>query len=124
MSATRVLTLAALRKAGACQSQLDLFRTAFGTRVVVTPARAVEHAQTFDWDWAARHLLSPTARTAYNAAVAPARAAYDAAVAQAWAAYRAAVAPAHAAYRAADAQASAAYRAAVAQAWAEAYIAD
>jgi len=65
------ITLAQLNKAGACEAQTALFQKLFGKSVALTEALAVKHAQDFAFGWAARHLLSPSARAAYDAAVAP-----------------------------------------------------
>ena len=146
MSDSRILTLATLKKKGACAGQAALFRAKFGRSVEITEALCIEHAADFSWRWAVDNLLSATARAAYDAAMAPAEAAYRAAMAPAEAAYRAAtasagaaysaatasagaaydaaMAPARAAYDAAMAPAEAAYRAATAPAWARAYIND
>jgi hypothetical protein len=97
-----MITADTLRAKGACQDQIDLFAQLFPDGVHVTVEAAVAVAGQFDWDWAARNLLSKKGMAAYEAAKAPAWAAYEAAEAPAWAAYEAATAPA----------------------WAEAYIAD
>ena len=94
---SRVLTLAALKRKGACADQIALFRDKFGDSVVVTEALCVEHAAAFSWSWGAENLLSAPALAAHQAAIAPARAAYQAAIAPARAAYQAAVASAEAA---------------------------
>jgi hypothetical protein len=52
-----IVTLAQLKRLGACQSNVDAFERLFGKEVKVTEALCVEHFATFDWDWAARHLL-------------------------------------------------------------------
>ena len=112
----RVLTLARLVKAGACQPQVDLFKQHFGKSVEVTEEVCLAHASEFSWGWAANHFLTPSALDAYDAARAPAWAAYDAAQASAWAAYNAAMTP-WVAYDAARASAWVAYDAARASAW-------
>ena len=84
------ITLKMLQDAGACHDQVVLFRKHFGRSVDVTRERCVEFADVFDWDWAARRLLSAPALAAYDAARAPALAAYHAARAPALAAYHAA----------------------------------
>ena len=81
----KTLTMAMLKKAGACQSQLDLFKTHFGKGGEVTLEKCLSVAGVFNWDWAAENLLSPPARAAYDAALAPAWAAYAAALATAFA---------------------------------------
>lgn len=146
MTKSRTLTMATLRKKGACRDQIALFRELFGTRVEVTEALAAEHAGQFIAAWAADHLLSRQARATYDTAMAQARATYDTARAQAraaydaamaharraaydaareaWDAYDAATAPAWDAYSAASNAAWAAYNAAKAKAWARAYIND
>ena len=87
------ITVKQLRDLGACAEQVEMFECLFGASVEVTEALCVKHAQDFGvgaWDWAAGHLLSPSARAEYEAAVAPARAEYEAARAPAWAEYGAA----------------------------------
>ena len=111
--AARLLTIADLEMVRACEEQVAKFRELFGNEVLVTVELAVQHAADFDWDWAARKLLSAPARAAYNAAVAPE-----------WDAYEASEAAADAAYDAATAAAWAAYEAARAPAWATAFIQD
>ena len=120
-----------LRALGACAEQVEMFECLFGASVEVTEALCVKHAQDFGvgaWDWAAGHLLSPSAlaeydaatapaRATYEAARAPARAEYDAARATAWATYEAATATTWAEYDAARAPAWATYKAAVARAF-------
>lgn len=121
---SRILTLARLKKAGACSEQIDRFRRLFGEQVEVTEALCAELAHAFDWGWAAEHLLSPLAEEVYDAALDQAWEAYLAALAQARAAYTPATAQACETYGAARAQARDAYDAACARAWASAYIAD
>ena len=57
----RILTLATLRKKGACASQRRLFKRRFGDRVRVTEAGCESVAIEFSFSWAASHLLSPQA---------------------------------------------------------------
>ena len=76
---SRTITLAQLRKAGACADQVDLFKHVFGKSVELTEALAVEHAALFDWGWGADNLLSESALQAYEAARATAWQAYEAA---------------------------------------------
>jgi hypothetical protein len=90
----RKITVARLRKLGACAEQIEKFAELFPRGIMPTRALCLEHTAVFNWDWAAEHLLP-----------APALAAYDAAIASAWAAYEAAGAPAWAAYKAARASA-------------------
>jgi len=66
------ITSTQLRRAAACEDQVKLFVRHFGRSVVVTEKLCIEHAQDFDWDWAADSLLSVPARAAYNEATAPA----------------------------------------------------
>jgi hypothetical protein len=134
----RVLTLQTLVQKGVCPSQRKLFKKLFGNSVNITPELCAGVAKQFNWDWAAKYLLSAKAWAAYTAASATACAEYRAAIAPAWAAYeaataayeaataayRAAAAEVDAEYRAATAPAWAAYEVAAAKAWAEAYIND
>ena len=80
---SRTLTLAQLK--GTCAQQRALFRKLFGTSVEVTEALAVEHADSFDWTWAANKLLSAPARAEYEKVRAAAWAEYDKVRAAAWA---------------------------------------
>jgi len=52
------ITYEQLQKLRACIGQLKLFQTLFGDEVEVTRELIIEHAEKFDWDWAAGHLLS------------------------------------------------------------------
>lgn len=52
------ITYEQLQKLQACEGQLKLFRTLFGDEVEVTRELIIEHAEKFDWDWAAESLLS------------------------------------------------------------------
>lgn len=93
------ITADRLERLGACPDQVRRFRKLFGDGPApLTAETAIAHAQVFDWNWAAKRLLTPAAR-----------AAYEAAEATAWAAYLKAIAPARAAYEAALAAAQADY---------------
>ena len=81
------ITLAMLKKNGACADQAAEFARRFGDGVEVTESDCVSVASVFDWDWAAQHFLTAPARAAYDEATAAAGAAYDEATAAAWAAY-------------------------------------
>ena len=146
-----IITRKMLRQQHACPNQVARFQELFGDAVEVTVDLAVKHAQDFDWDWAARSLLSAAGYSAYDAAMAEAlrayaaatdearlayaaataeaehaydAAAYDAATAEARRAYDAARAEARLAYDAATAAPRRAYNAACARAFAEAAIGD
>jgi hypothetical protein len=60
------ITLAQLKKLGACTEQLQLFKKMFGDKVCVTEALAAELAQQFDFVWAANNLLDASALAEYN----------------------------------------------------------
>ena len=84
------ITLDQLIAANACRSQREEFSRLFPTgKARVTIKRAVSLASVFDWYWAAKHLLTPEGRAAYEAATSEAwvayRAAYQAAKAEAFA---------------------------------------
>lgn len=110
----------------ACREQFNLFVKLFPDGVEVTRAVCVEHAQVFDWTWAAHNLLSLAQHTAYREAVASAGKAYREVMASAREAYDEAVASAPVAslacraYREAMASACKAYDEAVASAFFEA----
>ena len=128
------ITLDQLIDANACKSQREEFSRLFPSgKARVTVERAKALALVFDWDWAARRLLTPEGEAAYWAATAPAwatyeavrataLAAYDDARADAWATYNAVRATALAAYDDARADARAAYNAAKAEAFARIYL--
>ena len=68
---TRTISVAKLRKLGACQLQVDKFNKIFGNKpVAVTVELCVAHAQDFNWDWAANNLLTAPAKTEYDRALA------------------------------------------------------
>jgi cell division septum initiation protein DivIVA len=124
------LLLSDLRAAGACQDQVDLFRKHFKGGGTVTLARARKVASLFDWDWAARHLLSSAGQADYERVKAPALADYQRVEvpaladyqrvkASAWADYERVKAPAWAEYQRVKASAWAEYQRATAPAWAE-----
>ena len=78
------ITARKLESLGACPEQVAIFRRHFGAGVVPTLELVMRYAQVFDWDWAAKNLLSATADKAYQEATAPAYKAYRAARAQAF----------------------------------------
>ncbi len=129
---TAIVTYRQLIKADACRHQRKLFKDKFGDRVKITPELCQAFAQDFDWDWAAEHLLSASARADYKRATAPAWAAYETATATARAAYETAMradydratVPARADYERATVSARADYKRATATAWASAYLID
>ena len=112
----KTITLKQLELAGACNTQVILFRQTFGIEAEVTPEAVASVAHLFDWTWASQNLLSTPARRAYDEAIAPARKAYDEAIAPAEKAYDEARAPAEKAYDEAIALAEKAYNEALAPA--------
>ena len=96
------ITESRLTSSGACASQVAKFSELWPAGCVVTLATARKAAAAgLDLDWAARNLLSDSARDAYSAAMADAARAYSAAIADAARAYKAAMADADRAYSAA-----------------------
>ena len=79
------ITLAMLRQHNACADQVALFQQHFGTEVEITESVCVAVAPLFDWEWAARHLLTAPAQDAYDKATASAQDAYNKAKARAFA---------------------------------------
>jgi hypothetical protein len=116
------ITLKQLRRAGACEGQVQLFKDAFGTEAEANEENARKMAQSFDWSWASDRLLTLSQREAYRAIVALAWEAYRAIQDPAMEAYRAIVDPAMEAYLAIQGPAWEAYRAIVDPAM-EAYLA-
>lgn len=71
--AAATITAAQLEALDACPPQLEMFRATFGERLAFRSEAAcvrcaAKHAQTFDWDWAARNLLRAPAQKAYEEA--------------------------------------------------------
>ena len=83
------ITQELLQGKGACQQQVDRFAVDFpdGTEVTAEVCRA--HPG-YDYDWAAKNLLTPEKLAEYHAAKAPLLAAYVAAEAPLWAEFEAA----------------------------------
>ncbi len=92
------ITYQELQAKGACANQLALFKKHFGPSVVVTLEAVLAVADVFNWDWAARNLMSPKACKVYQDAIAPACKVYDDAIAPAQKAYRDAKMPIWKAY--------------------------
>ena len=92
---TNTLTIKDLRAAGACAYQVKLFEQHFGDGGTVTLAKVRKVASLFDWNWAARYLLSPAGRAEYERIVASAGyAEYDRVIASARAEYDRVITPA------------------------------
>jgi hypothetical protein len=115
----RKITVSLLREHGACEEGIAKFQRIFPDGVIVTRELCIKHAQQFDWDLAARRLLTPTAWAQYLAATAEPLAQYEAAKATALAQYEAALAAARAQYLAAMASVLAQYHAAIDAAWSQ-----
>jgi hypothetical protein len=114
------ITAKRLEELGACQDQVDAFRAIWGDGPApMTVEAAVEHAQTFNWEWFARYLLTNAAWAEFERATAPARADRKRAEASAWSKFERAEAPAWAEFERARASAWAEYERARAPAWAE-----
>ena len=76
-----------LQAAKACPEQVALFRAHFGDGGTVTLAKVRKAALLFNWDWAARFLLSPASRAEYARVKVLARAEYDSVTVPAWVEY-------------------------------------
>src|ERR1700691_1354896 len=114
----KTISAAQLVRAGACKSQVTLFRSIFGPRpVAVTVKLARAHADKFSWNWASQNLLTASASAEYDRACASALAEYNRVRASASAEYDRACASAWADYTRACASASAEYDRACASAW-------
>jgi cell division septum initiation protein DivIVA len=121
---SRTLTLATLKKKGACKEQVVLFRKMFGKSVEITEALCVEHAAVFSWGWAAENLLTAAALAEYQRVRAAALAEYQRVTAAALAECERVTAPAWAEYARVTAAALAEYERVKAATWARAYIGD
>ncbi len=73
-----------LTKHRACRRQVKKFAALFPDGVEPTRELCLAHATSFDWNWAAKELLSYSTWRAYDEDTAPARKAYDEAIAPAW----------------------------------------
>jgi hypothetical protein len=100
----------------ACKEQRDLFRDLFGESVEVTEDLCGEHADKFDWDWAASRLLLEDGRARYKRARALIRDQYLNATGPAFKAYMVAHAIAWQAFVEAPDKDCGAYRSAIAEA--------
>ena len=96
-----ILTIAKLRKLGACTEARDNLQRIFGPGpITVTEALCVTHATDgVNWDWAAYHLLPPAAQAEYDRVSTPA-----------WVEYERVRAPARAEYERVNAAAQAEYK--------------
>ena len=93
------ITKRLLESKGACEEQVELFAQLFPKGVVLTKELCVEHAQRFDWDWAAEHLLEARAWEQYNKTRAPAWEQYIKIDVTAWEQYMKIEAPAWEQYK-------------------------
>ncbi len=123
------ITAKRLEELGARQHQIDAFRKIWGDGPApMTVEAAVEHAEAFIWNWAARYLLTDAARAEYERALVAARAEFDRADKAKWAEFQraraSAWASAYAEYQRADASARADLKRACARAFATLYIAQ
>jgi len=71
------LSVERLRQLRACPEQVAVFVELFSSEIDVTEELAVEHLDTFDWNWAAEHLLTAPAWAEYERVTAPAWAEYE-----------------------------------------------
>ena len=74
---TKKITLRMLKAKGACIEQCERFAALFPKGVEVTEVLCIEHAADFNWDWAAKNLLTAPAWAEYVRATAPAWAEYE-----------------------------------------------
>ena len=70
------ITTDLLTRRRACRDQLNLFTSLFPDGVTITQALCIEHADKFDWRWAAQNLLSAPLYAEYIAKCAPLYAEY------------------------------------------------
>ena len=71
------ITSRLLKLKGACSEQVELFKSLGGDTKPLTLELCLEHADKFDWSWAAQYLLSPAAYAEYDRVRAAAYAEYD-----------------------------------------------
>ena len=60
------ITSELLKSKGACLESIALFVKLGGNKLELTEELCIEHASKFDWCWAARHLLSASAKADYD----------------------------------------------------------
>ena len=66
-----------LKVLGACRNQTDYIYSIIGTESVeITEELCLAHSDQIDWNWAARRLLSSSARAEYDRITEPSRAEY------------------------------------------------
>ena len=70
------ITLAQLKAKNACSDQVTEFERRFGESVEISEAACLAVADAFDWDWAARNLLSAPLDAEYERQRAPLYAEY------------------------------------------------
>ena len=120
----RKITLQQLKDVGACASQVCEFKKRFGDSVEVTEDLCLAVFDVFDFDFAARSLLSAPALAEYEKVCAPAWAEYEKVCDAALAEYEKVRAPALAEYEKVRAPAWAEYEKVRAITFARLYIAD
>ena len=101
------ITTRMLKSKSACASQVALFEDLFPDGGEVTEAACVAVFDKFNWDWAARNLLSAPAYAEYERVTAPAYAEYQRVRASTYAEYERVRAPAYAEYQRVSASAAA-----------------
>ena len=119
---TKKITLRTLKDKGACREQRERFATLFPKGVEVTETLCIEHAAEFNWDWAARSLLTGPALVEFERVKASAWAEYDRTTVSALAEYDRVVAPVWAEYVRARASAWAEYQRTRAATFAKLYL--
>lgn len=95
---SKIITYAQLKKLGACQDQLEIFKSKFGDSVKLTLKLVKANSSTFDFEWAAKSLLTSSAYAEYERTIAPAYAEYGRIRVSAYAEYGRTIAPALAEY--------------------------
>ena len=108
------ITAALLQEKDACEIQVRRFEDLFPNGVEITQELCVQHARSFDWNWAAENLLSPDKYADYEAKAAALYADYEAKTAALYADYEAKTAALYADYGGKLAPFDAAYKAKVA----------
>jgi hypothetical protein len=81
------ITSELLRRRGACRSQVELFIALGGDSLELTEALCLEHAEKFNFYWAANHLLTSGALVEYEHVRRGAQAKYEHIQQSAWAEY-------------------------------------
>lgn len=116
---SKPITVKLLRRLGACEDQVTLFRETFGDSVIPTPELAERYGDLFDIDWLAHEALKAPLWEAYQEAKVPLLKAFVEAAAPLLKAYEEAETPSREVYEEAEAPLLKAYKVGIAKVFIE-----